>query len=511
MITIIKERKVKGLSTYVAFIDMEKAFDRVNRNLLFYKLLSMGIRGKIFKCLKCMYDGCKAGVNVNGYVTDWFETEYGVKQGDCLSPSLFSLYINDLVSDLNINAVGIENNEFSIKCLLYADDIALIGNSVNDLQCMLNTMYEWCKKWQMKVNPGKSKIIHFRTNRIQKTEFSFKYGDVSLDVVDRYKYLGIVFDEHLDYNVTAAVLADSAGRALGAIYNKFKLNKGFGYSTYTKLYESGVTPILDYCSGVWGYNKLEKIDTVQNRALRLYLGVHKFSPNHAINADMGWITSRVRRHVEILRLWNRLINMEDDRLTKKVFMWDKSNRHVWCKGVYDIMNKIGCINAYEFNEPVDLAAAKLKLHDLVCSEWRENVRNTPKLRTYIKFKDEYKTEPYVSVVQNRGHRSVLAQLRSGILPLAIETGRYSNIPPEFRLCLMCTEDVVEDETHFLLHCDLYADLRQLLFTKVIRVDNNFHFYTTDDKLLALMSKENVKSTAEFIYNAFEKRRNTLYR
>ena len=168
----------------------------------------MGIRGKIFKCLKCMYDGCKAGVNVNGYVTDWFETEYGVKQGDCLSPSLFSLYINDLVSDLNINAVGIENNEFSIKCLLYADDIALFGNSVNDLQCMLNTMYEWCKKWQMKVNPGKSKIIHFRTNRIQKTEFSFKYGDVLLDVVDRYKYLGIVFDEHLDYNVTVAVLAD---------------------------------------------------------------------------------------------------------------------------------------------------------------------------------------------------------------------------------------------------------------------------------------------------------------
>ncbi len=78
-----------------------------------------------------------------------------------------------------------------------------------------------------------------------------------------------------------------AGRALGAIYNKHRLNKGFGYNTYTKLYHSGVAPTLYYCSTVWGYCNLDKIDTVQNRALRLFLGVHKCAPNLSINADMG--------------------------------------------------------------------------------------------------------------------------------------------------------------------------------------------------------------------------------
>ena len=87
---------------------------------------------------------------------------------------------------------------------------------------------------------------------------------------------------------------DSGGRALGAIYFKFKYSKGLGFKTYTKMYNSGTTPILDYCSGFWGFSKFYKIDTVQNRAIRLFLGVHRFALNDALNRDMGWMGS-VRR------------------------------------------------------------------------------------------------------------------------------------------------------------------------------------------------------------------------
>ncbi len=70
--------------------------------------------------------------------------------------------------------------------------------------------------------------------------------------MDKDKYLGIVLNEHLEYSMVTMILANSAGRALGAIYNKYRLNKGFDYNTCTKLYHSGVIPILDYCSSVWG-------------------------------------------------------------------------------------------------------------------------------------------------------------------------------------------------------------------------------------------------------------------
>ncbi len=66
-----------------------------------------------------------------------------------------------------------------------------------------------------------------------------------------------------------------------------------------KLYHSGVTPILDYASGIWGYNKYEKIDTVQNRAIHLYF---VFAPNLAINGDIGWICSSTGRKLEMIRM-----------------------------------------------------------------------------------------------------------------------------------------------------------------------------------------------------------------
>ena len=185
--SIIRQRKARRLSIYVAFIDMEKAFDCIDRNLLLYKIQKykiLGVGGKIYNCIKSMYSGCKAGVNVNGYVTDLFSSEHGVRQGDALSPTLFGLYINDLVSDLKRGSEGIQTEFFNIHCLLYVDDIALIGNSEEYLQNMLNILYNWCMKWRMKLNVSKSKIVHFRNVNEEKSHYSFTYGDSELDMVD---------------------------------------------------------------------------------------------------------------------------------------------------------------------------------------------------------------------------------------------------------------------------------------------------------------------------------------
>ena len=113
---------------------------------------------------------------------------------------------------------------------------------------------------------------------------------------------------------------------------------------------------------------LDKIDTVQNRAIRLFLGVHKFAPNKAVTADMGWVSSRTRRHIEILRLWNRLVNMEPTRLTKQIFMWDKGFGRGWCKNVRDIMSEIDCTEHFTHNVAVDLASARTYLHNIQCEK-----------------------------------------------------------------------------------------------------------------------------------------------
>ena len=64
--------------------------------------------------------------------------------------------------------------------------------------------------------------------------------------------------------------------------------KDVGFETYTKLYYSCVVPVTDYCSGVWGFRDFNKGDMIQNRAIRYFLGVHRFTPILAISGDMGW-------------------------------------------------------------------------------------------------------------------------------------------------------------------------------------------------------------------------------
>ena len=93
------------------------------------------------------------------------------------------------------------------------------------------------------------------------------------------------------------------------------------------------------------------------------------------------------------------------------------------------------------------------------------------------------------------HRSVLAQFRSGILPLCIETGRYNNTPEELRICILC-----EDNVH------VNNDLRTVFFADVKYECATFDLLSTDNKFKLLMSENIVKVTAKFLYNAFQRRR-----
>ena len=95
---------------------------------------------------------------------------------------------------------------------------------------------------------------------------------------------------------------------------------------------------------------------------------------------------------------------------------------------------------------------------------------------------------------SRDHRRILFQLRSCSLPIAIETGRYSRpkTPINERLCKFCQSDSVEGETHFLLECELYTDLRHSLFVKASEVDANFMNLHTNEKLKFLMQTKDIQ-------------------
>jgi hypothetical protein len=120
-----------------------------------------------------MYRKVSCSVDLPDGMTNTFETNIGVKQGSILSPTLFSLYINDLIDNFGPDCEPLELNRKPISCLLYADDIILLSESAKGLQKSLDILKTYCDKWNLKISIGKTKVIVFnKSGRILKG-FSF--------------------------------------------------------------------------------------------------------------------------------------------------------------------------------------------------------------------------------------------------------------------------------------------------------------------------------------------------
>ena len=152
-------------TVFTAFIDLKKCFDFIDSSMLLYKLLLNKIDGKVYNSIRNIYASTTSCVKINGKMTEWFDCASGVKQGCNLSPTLFSVFANDLVREVNDLDLGVSMGESRVSLLLYADDIALVANSEEDLQTMLNTLHEWCRRWRVLINTNKSKCVHFRKGR----------------------------------------------------------------------------------------------------------------------------------------------------------------------------------------------------------------------------------------------------------------------------------------------------------------------------------------------------------
>ena len=179
--SVIQNRLNNEKDTFCAFIDLEKAFDWLNRDLLLYKLLSININGNMYFAIKSLLQNTKSKVSLSETVsTSLFDVMCGVRQGDPLSPTLFSLFINDLVDDLKQTGTTLCVGNVNFNTLLYVDDMVIIGETEIDLQLLLNALNDWCFKWRVKINQQKSKIIHFRKLNSKQTEIDFKFNKVIL-------------------------------------------------------------------------------------------------------------------------------------------------------------------------------------------------------------------------------------------------------------------------------------------------------------------------------------------
>ena len=188
-----------------------------------------------------------------------------------MSPQIFNLYLNDLTLELDAAGLGIDIDGVNISSLLYADDLALVAETEEKLQRMLDILSNWCDRNRMQANLDKTKVVNLRNKSTNKTDRRFLFNNQSVEIVSSYKYLGLVLDEFLDYDIMAKFVANSASRALELVISKFKTAGGLPYKVYTKLYDTIVWPTISYGSmGGGGGEAYSCLNAVQNRACRFF-------------------------------------------------------------------------------------------------------------------------------------------------------------------------------------------------------------------------------------------------
>ena len=152
-------RRKKRRGTYLAFLDVSKAYDTVWREGLWEKMRSYGVAEKFIRVCQGLYEDVEASVVLDGEQSRWFRVEKGLRQGCPLSPLLYSIYVMGMVEKLEEEGLGVKEGEYWCGALLYADDIVLLAESSDELQRMLNLMGQYSEQWKFTFNASKSKTM----------------------------------------------------------------------------------------------------------------------------------------------------------------------------------------------------------------------------------------------------------------------------------------------------------------------------------------------------------------
>ena len=118
----------------------------------------MGIKRKFWRILKGYYVNTKCKIHLNGNFTDTFGTSLRVKQGGVLSPLLFNIIFNELITEIKELGLGIKWNKTQVHTLLYADDIVVLAYNIKKLQKILNVVTNFGYKWRCTSNGQKIAI-----------------------------------------------------------------------------------------------------------------------------------------------------------------------------------------------------------------------------------------------------------------------------------------------------------------------------------------------------------------
>ncbi|CAG9088762.1 unnamed protein product [Plutella xylostella] len=317
---VIQKTEEYNLPLCLAFVDYEKAFDSIELWAMLQSLQRCHIDYRYIEVLRCMYNAATMSVRLHEHSTKPIQLQRGVRQGDVISPKLFTCALEDVFKLVEWKRLGINVNGEYISHLRFADDIVIMAETLEEFGEMLTDLNDASKQVGLKMNMDKTKVMsneHVSSSPVT-------VGGVTIEVVDQYPYLGQVIrlgKSNFDKEVARRIQLGWA--AFGKLRHIFTEN--IPQYLKTKVFNHCVLPVMTYGAETWCFTKglIHKLRVAQRAMERAMLGV---SLRDRIRNE------EIRRRTKVTDIAKRISTLKwqwaghvarraDDRWSRKVLEW----------------------------------------------------------------------------------------------------------------------------------------------------------------------------------------------
>lgn len=311
-----KKETDEGYIIVAVFIDLKRAFETIDRDVLLRKLEKIGILGIELNWFKQYLKGRKQRTKVGSFLSVLKSIEVGVPQGSVLGVLLFLIYINDLKTVIKY-----------AKLVLFADDALLYinGKTIEECRDLISKDLENLSKWlcmnklKLNVNKTKSMLINGGNNNV-----ALYLNDEEIQCVVDIKYLGIHIDNKLKFDLHANYICKKISKKIGFFS---RIRNKVSYDCAVILYNTLILPHYNYCSSVLfmcDNVKINRLQVLQNKAMRIILKCDRYTHIQNMLTSLNWMNVqqnikfnviifvfRIKYKIYPEYLWRKLVYISD--------------------------------------------------------------------------------------------------------------------------------------------------------------------------------------------------------
>jgi len=274
--TRISEQLEAKKTPFNVYIDLSKAFDMLDHDILLEKLKCYGFHQNAVQLCRSYLQNREQYVDYNGKTSTLLNVRKGVPQGSILGPLFFIIFVNDLPKASKI-----------FHSIMYADDTTLLAtiedfdysknNNITEINrniCSeLDKVSDWLKCNKLILNAAKTKFMVFRTRGRGEAVLTLEINQTHITQVTEFNFLGIIFDEHLSWKSHIDALRVKLSRAIGVLN---RLKNFLPNHILRFIYFALIHSHISYGQYLWGYVN-DKISFLQKKAVRIITHSNKFT------------------------------------------------------------------------------------------------------------------------------------------------------------------------------------------------------------------------------------------